>query len=50
MGIQILTTSFQVNLEPPRIIEKKKAYRLDACLSPHILVRILEAEPKFIRL
>ena len=34
----------------PRIIGKKKAYLMDACLSLHILVRILEAEPKFIRL
>ena len=50
MGIRSSITSFQVNLEPPRIIGKKKAYRMDACLSLHILVRILEAEPKFIRL
>ena len=28
--------NFQVNLEPPRIIGKKKAYRLDACLLLHI--------------
>ena len=49
MVIRSSITSFQVNLEPPRIIGKKKAYHLDTCLLLHILVCILEARSKSTR-
>ena len=46
---QSLKIPFQVSLEPPRIIGKKKAYLLDACLLLHILVSTLEIRSKSIR-